>query len=341
MPEFDKRIQDSMVMRTSTEEDFEDNRRRWGLLMRSIFDNFVMEPLRAMDRVGGAMLGKNEATIEDVIIATSMGVMGGFPGGGSGVANVGKKNALKQLSRSFKQLARQEKHEEILKTYPKLVNTEDRLKLLETKAARDYAKETPELLNFDPVTGDLIPTTHGKQFASLTKQVRRTPQEALDPVDELILMLDPKMRKKYEGLYTTKRSKSKVRIKLGVEKDVLPHELAHARYHGPTNKRYESGPAGKAEVLTEAAFKRVDQLSREFQSPTKSYSVRPTEAVANRVAGLYSKIDSMQDKPLTDKQWVEIYRVALRDVIQKVKKSPRVAEEALFDANLTRDFLEP
>lgn len=126
-------------------------------------------------------------------------LVGGFPGGGTGPANIGKKVAIKQLSKAFR-----ERKNWIAGMLEAAGRIESPLKL---KSAELEAAQLE------------------RNFPIITKSIRRQPQELLDPIQEVGLKTRIGARGQFDPI--TMRADWSVEKGINITPSSIPHEALH------------------------------------------------------------------------------------------------------------------
>lgn len=258
-----------------------ENLRGWGRMGSALWSNLVMEPLHAMARAGDVIRGRYvpQSDEEAMRIALSgvlagQGIAHGFGAGGSGVASIGKRTALKRLKKDYTKYAEAPERT----TLEKLVAKENYKTLkADIKATPQeqltplknigmepmqgkygvpigaemsgyYRPSTKEMM-FDPIY--LRPTTYKHELTHSSQDLRH----ALTPKNEfnsrLIMDIDNRLKYKmrrgeisyddYQKLY---------------QRDKLPHEIHADRMADIVGRETfaKTGDAGLASALGNKAY---------------------------------------------------------------------------------------
>jgi len=165
--------------------------------------------------LGGGRGEGGEWTPEQVnmsMLATELtlgAMVGGGPGAGTGVANIGRKAALKMLAKEFRAMRKTPKAWVKAKAEGKPILHHN------IKAVTKFGEKAEATLK-----------TMTKNYPIVTKGLRQIPQEALDVVKEIGLA--PKHRTDIHGRFRPSMGRVEYQITQPLSKETIPHEVFHA-----------------------------------------------------------------------------------------------------------------
>lgn len=171
----------------------------------------------------GEWTPEQEAVESEALNLTIGAMVGGSPGAGTGVANIGRKDALKMLAKEFKVLR---------KGAPTEVTS------MVTKRGQSYPRTV--------VGQGLVREQMGKSYRTATKGLRDIPQDVLDVVKEVGLA--PTERTDIAGRFRPRTTRVEYQITKHLPPETIPHEMLHAMQIAKMGKRAKGVPSAVLEA---------------------------------------------------------------------------------------------